>query len=139
MRQGLACLRPAGTLVALGLNSADAAMTVPINDLVQRQKRIVGALYGSSNPRIDLPRIFALYRVGRLPLGELLGARRPLSEVNEAYAELRRGSVGRTVLARSAAAVCAAQPAKACCGAPRRPASNRKTAPASCCSDGSRP
>ncbi len=98
MQQGLECLRPAGTLVALGLNSADAAMTVPINDLVQRQKRIVGALYGSSNPRIDLPRIFALYQAGRLPLDALLGGRRPLSEVNEAYAELRGGSVGRTVL-----------------------------------------
>ena len=98
MRQGLECLRPGGTLVALGLNSADAAVTVPINDLVQRQKRIVGALYGASNPRIDLPRIFALYQAGRLPLDELLGGRRPLAEVNEAYAELRSGSVGRTVL-----------------------------------------
>jgi Zn-dependent alcohol dehydrogenase len=98
MRQAVECLRPAGTLVALGLNSTDAEVAVPVNDLVQRQKRIVGALYGSSNPRIDLPRIFALYLAGRLPLDELLGDRRALSEVNEAYAELRAGSVGRTIL-----------------------------------------
>ena len=98
MRQAVECLRPAGTLVALGLNSTDAEVAVPINELVQRQKRIVGALYGSSNPRIDLPRIFALYLAGRLPLDELLGGRRHLSEVNEAYAELRAGSVGRTIL-----------------------------------------
>jgi Zn-dependent alcohol dehydrogenase len=98
MRQGIECLRPAGTLIAIGLSSTDATVAVPINDLVQRQKRIVGSLYGSSNPRIDLPRIFALYLAGRLPLDELLGARRPLAEVNEAYADLRAGAVGRMIL-----------------------------------------
>ncbi len=98
MRQAVECLRPAGTLVAIGLSSADATVPILINDLVQRQKRIVGSLYGSSNPRIDLPRIFALYLAGRLPLDELIGSRRPLAEVNEAYAELRTGGVGRTIL-----------------------------------------
>jgi hypothetical protein len=43
-----------------GLNGVVATFAVPINELVQ-QKRIVGALYGASNPRIDLARIFALY------------------------------------------------------------------------------
>lgn len=98
MRQAIECLKPAGTLVAIGLSSVDATVSVPINDLVQRQKRIVGSLYGSSNPRIDLPRLFALYLAGRLPLDELLGRRRPLAEVNEAYAELRSGGVGRMIL-----------------------------------------
>ena len=84
--------------MAIGLSSVDATVPVPINDLVQRQKRIVGSLYGSSNPRIDLPRIFALYLAGRLPIDELIGNRRPLAEVNEAYAELRTGGVGRTIL-----------------------------------------
>jgi Zn-dependent alcohol dehydrogenase len=98
MRQAVECLRPTGTLVAIGLSSTDATVAVPINDLVQRQKRIVGSLYGSSNPRIDLPRIFALYLAGRLPLDKLIGARRPLSAVNEAYAELRTGGVGRMIL-----------------------------------------
>jgi Zn-dependent alcohol dehydrogenase len=98
MRQAVECLRPAGTLVAVGLSSVDATVAVPINELVQRQKRIVGALYGASNPRLDLPRIFALYLAGRLPLNELIGGRRPLTEVNEAYAELRSGGIGRTIL-----------------------------------------
>jgi Zn-dependent alcohol dehydrogenase len=98
MQQGFAALRPGGTLVAIGLNSAEATFAVPINELVQRQKRVVGALYGSSNPRIDLPRIFSLYLAGRLPLDALITARRPLDEVNEAYADLRSGSAGRAVL-----------------------------------------
>ena len=98
MRQSVAALAPAGTLVAIGLGRTDATVAVAINDLVQRQKRIVGSLYGSSNPRIDLPRIFELYLAGRLPLDQLIGARRPLAEVNEAYADLRQGGIGRAIL-----------------------------------------
>jgi Zn-dependent alcohol dehydrogenase len=98
MQQGVASLAPEGTLVAIGLSRADATFAVPINELVQRQKRIVGSLYGSSNPRIDLPRIFALYLAGRLPLDELIGTRRPLAQVNEAYDELRQGAAGRGIL-----------------------------------------
>jgi Zn-dependent alcohol dehydrogenase len=98
MRQSLAALAPEGTVVAVGLSRSDATVAVPINDLVQRQKRVVGSLYGSSNPRLDLPRIFRLYASGRLPLDRLVGARRPLSEVNEAFADLRTGGVGRTIL-----------------------------------------
>lgn len=98
MQQGVASLAPEGTLVAIGLTRADATFAVPVNELVQRQKRIVGSLYGSSNPRIDLPRIFALYLAGRLPLDELVGTRRPLEQVNEAYEELRSGVAGRGIL-----------------------------------------
>ena len=98
LRQAVGCLSAAGTLVVVGLSSVDATFAVPINELVQRQKRIIGSLYGSSNPRIDLPRIFALYLAGRLPLDELVGGRRPLAEVNDAYADLRTGGVGRTIL-----------------------------------------
>jgi len=98
MQQGVAALAPEGTLVAIGLSRADATFPVPINELVQRQKRIVGSLYGSSNPRVDLPRIFALYLAGRLPLDDLIGTRRPLAQVNEAYAELRQGTAGRGIL-----------------------------------------
>ena len=98
MQQAFACLAPEGTLVALGLSRADATFPVPVNELVQRQKRVVGALYGSSNPTIDLPRVFALYLAGRLPLDDLIGTRRPLAEVNEAVAELRSGAAGRGIL-----------------------------------------
>jgi Zn-dependent alcohol dehydrogenase len=98
MREAFACLAPEGTLVAVGLSATDAVVEVPITELVQRQKRIVGALYGLANPRLDLARIFTLYLAGRLPLDLLLGRRRPLAEVNEAYADLRAGAPGRGVL-----------------------------------------
>jgi Zn-dependent alcohol dehydrogenase len=91
-------LRPQGQLVPVGLSRPDTTLSVPLNQVVQREKRIVGSLYGSSNPVVDLPRIFGLYRSGRLPLDALLGACYPLERINDAYDDLRRGAVGRGVV-----------------------------------------
>ena len=104
LRQAFAALRPGGTAVAVGLSSADAVVEVPVNELVQQQKRLVGSLYGSANPPVDLPRLLALHRAGRLPLDELLGATYPLEAVGEAYEALRTGAVGRAVVVPGAAA-----------------------------------
>lgn len=98
LEAALECLSGGGTLVAIGLGAADARFTVPLNQLVQRQKRVTGSLYGSANPPIDLPRIFGLYLDGRLPLDRLIGERMPLADVNLAYDALLRGSVGRGIL-----------------------------------------
>lgn len=91
-------LRPRGTLVPVGLNRPDTRLSVPLNQVVQREKRIVGSLYGSANPVVDLPRLFELYRAGRLPLDALLGTSYPLRRINDAYADLARGAVGRGVV-----------------------------------------
>jgi Zn-dependent alcohol dehydrogenase len=98
LQQCIAALRPGGTVVAVGLGRVGATFEIPINELVQRQKRVVGSLYGSANPLVDLPRLFRLYLAGRLPLDELLGEEYPLEQVNEAYAALTAGAVGRAVL-----------------------------------------
>ena len=98
LEAGLECVAAGGTLVAIGLGSAETRFAVPLNRLVQRQKRIVGSLYGSANPPLDLPRIFGLYLAGRLPLDRLIGERMPLERVNNAYEALLAGSVGRGIL-----------------------------------------
>ncbi|WP_026940238.1 zinc-binding dehydrogenase [Humibacter albus] len=92
------CVADGGTMVAIGLGAVGSRFTVPLNQLVQRQKRIVGSLYGSSNPPLDLPRIFSLYLDGRLPLDRLVGDSMPLTDVNRAYEALLAGAVGREIL-----------------------------------------
>ncbi|MEO3808309.1 zinc-binding dehydrogenase [Sphaerisporangium sp. B11E5] len=91
-------LRPGGTVVAVGLGKVGQTFQVPLNLLVQREKRVVGSLYGSANPLVDLPRLFGLYLAGRLPLDRLIGRRYPLGRVNEAFADLTGGAVGRGVV-----------------------------------------
>ena len=55
-------------------------------------------MLGSSNGRRDIPRLLALWRAGRLDLEGMITARRPLAEVNEAFADMTAGLGLRTVL-----------------------------------------
>ena len=53
---------------------------------------------GSSNIHDDIPRLIQLYQQGRLKLDELISARYPLSEINEAIASTKRGATLRNVI-----------------------------------------
>lgn len=98
VQAAMASLRPGGTTVAIGLGRAGATVAIPLNDLVQRDKRLVGSLYGSSNTITQIPRLLELYADGRLPLDALRGRTYALDEINEAYADLVDGAVGRAVI-----------------------------------------
>jgi Zn-dependent alcohol dehydrogenase len=98
LASAVAMLQPGGTTVAVGLGRVGQRFDVGINDLVQKQKRVVGSLYGSSIPQLDLPRIFDLYRSGALPLDRLIGDRFPLEVIGAAFDALQHGSVGRSII-----------------------------------------
>ena len=98
IQAAMACLRPAGTTVAIGLGHPGVSVSVPLNDLVQRDKRLVGSLYGSANTITQIPMLLELHAAGRLPLDKLLGQTYTLDQVNEAYEALGNGSVGRAVI-----------------------------------------
>lgn len=87
-----------GTVVALGLGRVGTTVAVPINPLVQQEKRLIGSLYGSANIPVDIPKLLDLYRAGRLPLDQLLGSRYDLAHINHAYGALRAGATGRAVV-----------------------------------------
>ena len=98
VRAGFEALRSGGTLVIVGLGAAGEELSIPINPLVQGDRRVVGALYGSSNTPVQLPEILRLYQAGRLPLDLLLDRTFRLDEANEAFDHLRTGAVGRSIL-----------------------------------------
>ncbi|MGW4335940.1 zinc-binding dehydrogenase [Rhodococcus koreensis] len=98
LRSAVDSIGTGGTVVAVGLGKVDATAEIPINPLVQQEKRIVGSLYGTANTPIDIPKLLDLYRAGRLPLDALLGRHYGLDQVNEAYSGLADGNSGRAVL-----------------------------------------
>ncbi|MGI9286976.1 MAG: hypothetical protein ACR2P1_16445, partial [Pseudomonadales bacterium] len=61
-------------------------------------KNLCGCLNGSSNAPYEIPRLVRLWQTGQLNLEEMVTARRPLEEVNEAFADLEAGKGIRTVL-----------------------------------------
>jgi Zn-dependent alcohol dehydrogenase len=95
---GVRSLRPTGTLVAIGLSPAGQTVPLPINELVQKDLRVIGSLYGSANTVRQIPRLLDLYQAGRLPLDRLLGTEYRLDDINTAFARLPAESVGRSVI-----------------------------------------
>lgn len=55
------------------------------------EKTVKGALYGSGNPRSDIPNLLSLYTRGELLLDELITARYSLDRINEGYEDMRAG------------------------------------------------
>jgi S-(hydroxymethyl)glutathione dehydrogenase/alcohol dehydrogenase len=95
---GARSLRPTGTLVAIGLSRAGQTVPLPINELVQRDLRVIGSLYGSANTVVQIPQLLELHQAGRLDLSRIPGPEYPLTEINEAYARLPSQSVGRGLI-----------------------------------------
>ncbi len=96
--QAVRSLRPGGTAVAVGVARVGAVAEINALDLVLQEKTLKGSLYGSTRPQQDFPRLFELYRRGRLPLDRLLSREFRLDEVNEAYDAMLAGTTARSVL-----------------------------------------
>ncbi|WP_338889227.1 zinc-binding dehydrogenase [Rhodococcus sovatensis] len=91
-------LTSGGAVVLVGMTPAGVTARIDPLDLTDRSKRIIGCHYGSGNPAVDFPLMARMYASGKLPLDRLIGSVRPLSEINEALADLKNATGLRTVL-----------------------------------------
>lgn len=96
--QSVRALRAGGVAVAIGITPAAARAEISPFDLVLQEKTLKGSIYGSTRPHADFPRLFELYRRGRLPLDRLLSREYPLERINEAFDALLAGEVARSVV-----------------------------------------
>jgi NDMA-dependent alcohol dehydrogenase len=91
----LAIVRKGGAVVVTALASfIDASPALPMAVLGMVtiwQKRLLGSLYGESNPRADIPRLLSLYREGKLLLDETVTSEYKLADINEAYDDMLAG------------------------------------------------
>jgi NDMA-dependent alcohol dehydrogenase len=71
---------------------------IPPLELFVTQKAIMGAVYGFSSPRLQIPELLALYRKGTLKLRELITRTYRLDEINRGYADLESGKNIRGVV-----------------------------------------
>ncbi|HQF93667.1 MAG TPA: zinc-binding dehydrogenase [Microthrixaceae bacterium] len=61
-------------------------------------KELKGCLFGSGNPRADIPMLLSLYREGQLKLDELVTKTYTLDQINEGYQDMRDGKNIRGVI-----------------------------------------
>jgi S-(hydroxymethyl)glutathione dehydrogenase / alcohol dehydrogenase len=96
--QGLTLIRSGGTLVIVGLPQHGATAPLPVSDLAANGKNILGSCMGSTRLSNDVPWLVNLYRQGRLKLDELITARYPLEQINEAIESMEKGEALRNVI-----------------------------------------
>jgi S-(hydroxymethyl)glutathione dehydrogenase / alcohol dehydrogenase len=96
--QGASLMKRNGATVLVGMPPSGVTATIDPSWLAAYGQRILGSKMGSARPVIDVPKIVALYREGRLKLDELITARYPLDKINEAVASSRSGAALRNVI-----------------------------------------
>ena len=71
---------------------------VNLFELAMWQKEVKGAIFGSLNPRADIPKLLSLYREGQLKLDELITRTYTLDQINQGYQDMRDGKNIRGVI-----------------------------------------
>jgi len=70
----------------------DTDVSLSLFELTLLQKRLQGAIFGSGNPRFDIPNLLRLYMEGELMLDELITTRYRLEDINQGYADMNAGT-----------------------------------------------
>jgi S-(hydroxymethyl)glutathione dehydrogenase / alcohol dehydrogenase len=91
-------VRDGGTAVAVGLPPAGLRFEVEPFELIRREKRLTGTLYGSVDPADALPELLEHVAAGRLELAGLVGERFGLDDIDDAVATGLEGSGGRVLV-----------------------------------------
>lgn len=91
--------RKGGTCVLTGLPSPGLdSIDVTLQNFVLMNKTLCGTVFGSGNPRSDIPLPATLYESGRLLLDEMITQRSRVDDINEAYAAEAAGELIRGVI-----------------------------------------
>jgi Zn-dependent alcohol dehydrogenase len=100
--EALALASKRGRVVVTNIHPAmEMSANVSLLDLTLMEKQIVGSLFGSGNPRADIPKLLNLYREGQLDLDGLVTKTYTLDGVNDGYDDMRSGKNIRGVMVYS--------------------------------------
>ncbi len=98
IRQAWSCSRRGGRTVIVGVGSNDDRVDLGALELFYFARSIAGCVYGATDPDVDIPRLIEAWREGLLDLDALVTDRTDLTGVDAAFARMREGRGGRTLL-----------------------------------------
>jgi S-(hydroxymethyl)glutathione dehydrogenase/alcohol dehydrogenase len=88
----LSLVSKGGSLVVTAIgNMFESDVTMNLFMLSMMNKEVKGTVFGSGNPRADIPALLSMYREGELKLDELITNRYSLAQVNQGYQDMRDG------------------------------------------------
>ncbi len=90
MAEAMALVGKGGTCVVTGVSPmTDVGAAVNLFELAMWNKEIKGTIFGSGNPRFDIPNLLRMYQDGDLKLDELVTETYSLDEINRGYQDMR--------------------------------------------------
>lgn len=95
--QAFRMLKRGGTATIIGMIPPGTMVEVHGADLLS-EKKLQGSMMGSNRFRVDMPRFIDFYLQGRLHLDDMISRRVRLENVNEAFREIEKGEVARSVI-----------------------------------------
>ena len=99
MHEAMALAAKRGRVVVTNIHPAlEMGASMNMLDITLMEKQVVGSLFGSGNPRADIPKLAGLYREGQLDLDGLVTRTYPLEGINDGYEAMRQGENIRGVL-----------------------------------------
>lgn len=100
MGQAMALAAKRGRVVVTNIHPAfeTSGAAMSLLDLTLMEKQVVGSLFGSGNPRADIPKLLGLWREGQLDLDGLITKTYTLDQINDGYQDMRDGKNIRGVL-----------------------------------------
>ena len=90
-------IRPGGTATIVGMIPVGTKIELHGPEFL-REKRIQGSSMGSNRFRVDMPRLVDFYLNGKLHLDEMISQRIELKDINQAFEDMKSGSVARSVI-----------------------------------------
>jgi predicted NACHT family NTPase len=95
----MAMVGKGGTLVVTSItNMMNSDVQLSLFDLAMMNKEIKGTIFGSGNPRFDIPNLLSMYREGALKLDELITTRYSLDQINQGYDDMNAGKNIRGII-----------------------------------------
>jgi NDMA-dependent alcohol dehydrogenase len=91
-------IRRGGLAVVVGVAKPTDSTSIRTMTLPFEEKTLTGSYFGSCVPRVDFPRMLALYLKGALKLEELITKRYAVAEAPQAFADLESGRNARGVI-----------------------------------------
>jgi S-(hydroxymethyl)glutathione dehydrogenase/alcohol dehydrogenase len=98
MRSAYDATRRGGTTCIIGVGAPTETVSLSAFELFFNEKTLVGSYYGSADVRSDFARMLGLWKNGRLDLDGMVTKRIAIDDVNEAVADLKAGTVIRSVI-----------------------------------------
>jgi S-(hydroxymethyl)glutathione dehydrogenase/alcohol dehydrogenase len=99
MAGGMNLTGKGGTVVVTAISPMMSnESSINLFNLAMWNKEVKGTIFGSLNPRYDIPALLSMYREGTLKLDELITNRYPIEGINQGYADMLAGKNIRGVL-----------------------------------------